>query len=84
MLAPGWDQVVLVVAGCPARLKPPNTAPGALPPEDARPRNPPSDPSRYAANPAMDSAGGRAAMRSAVMRAEPCAIVQPIWPWPVL
>ena len=32
----------------------------------------------------MEMAGLRPAMRSAVMRAEPCDMVQPIWPCPVL
>ena len=32
----------------------------------------------------MEMAGLRPAMRSAVIRAEPCDMVQPIWPCPVL
>ena len=32
----------------------------------------------------MEMAGVRPAIRSAVMRAEPCDMVQPMWPCPVL
>ena len=34
--------------------------------------------------PSMEWPASRPAIRSAVMRAEPCDMVQPIWPWPVL
>ena len=32
----------------------------------------------------MGMAGARPAMRSAAMRAEPCDMVHPMWPWPQL